>query len=102
MSWGRDVPLLLDVKKRTGVTPKALLTRPLISEAEHFFVACFYDLSDSRQLGEHPQRISIFDINAYLNILDYPIEHKHRFLKVIQALDTAYINHGIEKEVNTK
>lgn len=91
--------MLKNIEKTTGETPKSLRDRPLLNEAQHFFVSSFYDLNDSRSTAGSHHPITVQEILAYIQILGgFQEAEKYRFLKVIQALDAVFIQHSKEKD----
>ncbi len=88
--------MLKDIALKTGVIPQSLRDRPLIGEAEHFYVSCFYELNAFRGVGMTLQPLAIADIKAYIDILGgFTANQSRRFLDVIGSLDKTFIDYKI-------
>lgn len=85
--------MLQEIAKSTGELPPALRDRPLISEAEHFYISSFYELNEYRGVGETFQPLTLTDVTSYMGIYnDFTVEDKTRFVRVIKKLDQAYVD----------
>lgn len=85
--------MLNTIASTTGTVPQALKDRPIIGEAEHFYISSFYDLNAYRGFGETYPPLTLADIRNYMDILGgFTQDDKYRFMKVIKALDVVYTN----------
>jgi len=85
--------MLHQIAKSTGELPPALRDRPMIGEAEYFYVSSFYELNEYRAVGETFQPLTLTDVKSYMDIFeDFNVSDKVRFMKVIKKLDMAYLD----------
>ncbi len=79
-----------------GTKPPALVNRPLLLESDYFFVSCFYDLNEFREIGQHANKLNLTDIKSYMDIIEIVTSAERlRFVKVMKELDETYINYKI-------
>lgn len=81
-----------------GVTPQALLDKPVTRPEDDYYLRIFYDLSGSRQLGEVPGAIPLSEYSAYCTLWDITESaEKERLVSVVRRLDSEYQNYAYEK-----
>lgn len=92
MKWGDKVEWLYQLKA-DGVEPPALKNRPQLREELLVYWEGFLRLSGSRPPGfSGIAAIPISEIKAYLEM--FPVAEPETFIRLIQALDKVYCNHG--------
>lgn len=80
------------IAKKTGKTPKGAVNKPVFTPEDHWYINTFYTLNLSRQSGMSLGAIPISEITNYYNEFEM-IDSKRCFLKVMQALDSVYLEH---------
>lgn len=99
LSWGHELATLQEIKQSTGVTPRALLDKPELSQYESYCYDFYQTLSRSRNYFYGPQPISISEVTALLKLHDlYDYSERLWLLSLVQELDTAFINHQVKKQ----
>ena len=98
LQWGPSLNILQEVQKATGQTPPALAARPLLRPECYQDFKAFKVLSasrDSNGFGGNPIRVS--EVSSYAMLMGMGREEATRLLRIIQALDVAYLGYHAEK-----
>lgn len=84
----------------SGVTPKALLERPLPNEWTVGYYAGFMLVSDSRASGMGGvTSIPLSEIVALLELYGIrDMDERETWVRMIRAMDSAYVTHYAEKQ----
>jgi hypothetical protein len=85
----------------TGMTPEALLKRPLLRrDCEGYYEAFIHlDLArDSNGYGVNAIRLS--EIVAYLSVTGIRGEEREKVMRMVQTMDQEYLKYQAEKNKN--
>lgn len=95
--------MLLQIEQETGVTPKALLSRPRLSPAYRHLLEAFYEVSSGREVGEFPQAITAGEILHYCTLMGVTgLDERESLFRAIRSLDAAYLTHVASKRPKVK
>lgn len=95
LSWGSQIKFLRQQEIKTGVTPQALLSRPILSQYEQLYYDAFFELNGSRQwtIGG-PSSIPLSEIETYFRIHHVEEEEEQaEYISIFQAMDDVFIKH---------
>lgn len=84
--------------RETGIIPNALATRPSVRPECQQYLEAFFTLSASRSsngYGLNP--VTIGEIKDYALMLDLDREEALKLLRVVQAMDSSFLEYIAEK-----
>jgi len=87
------------MEENNGITPEALEKRVFYPETSKYYVDAFNILSSRRPTDTFERPIPLSEIKAYLDI--YKPYDRDMFLRIIFALDEAYLTYKSEKVKST-
>ena len=94
LQWGDHLPQLLSSQGDDEELPPFLEKMPQLRFDLAWIVEAFYVLSGSRQIGMGVGAIPISEIEAYIHLYGLIDEDIDRFIKLIAAMDSAYVQHA--------
>jgi hypothetical protein len=81
-----------------GITPSGLLNRPVVHRDDTKYLDGYRFLTRSRAHGEAgPLPIAVSEVQAYLMLIEEDrVEERLRFLRYVQEMDGAYLDHAVQ------
>ena len=92
MTWGKQLPFLLDMKK-DGLDPSALRDRPVLDAAQAYYMSIYRELSDSRRYTYgQPVCIPVSEVLAYCEMYYvHSVTEREVLARMVRVLDGAYL-----------
>lgn len=79
--------------RQSGVLPKPLADRPVLSVFSQTIYEAFYILTGSRHNGLSVGRIPLSEIKAYLDLVGFTrVEDRLQMVRIIDRLDSFYLS----------
>ena len=103
MSWGPSYKALLKIKEQTGITPKALESRPKLRQDLLPYLEAFYAVSAARQYSQAGvQPVMVSEVLAYLQCIgETSPTRREKYLRLIQKMDAVFLVDVFEKSKPT-
>lgn len=86
---------MLKIEADTGVTPRALLEKPMLTGRTVLFWSAYQDLHNCRTYGmESANPIQVSEIKAYLDIIQVlGVDDRMEYFRHIKTMDTMFFEH---------